>query len=193
MQVDVFPECIEISSPGGLFGNVRVEGLGEIGTSSSRNARLAALLQETPDLATGHPVAENRGFGVSMMIERARRDNGAVPLFMTNLDQFRVVLPRGFPVAPELPGSPGRPADTTPLSGAQLAALVRARPDYDIDQALLRKLGLSSGNQAAAPPQLPGNGLGARVMAALRDVEDASREPRAARNSSRLLVQPEAV
>jgi len=211
VQADVFPDRIEVSSPGGLFGNVRLEGLGEIGTSSSRNSRLAALLQEAGDPVTGRPVAENRGSGVSMMIDRVRQDIGVVPLFTANLDQFRVVVPRSSPVTPEFLGSLGRHVDITRLSGTQVAALALAHSGYDVDQALLRRLGLPPGaarreladlvalgllrsrkardegpyrlsvdlNSAShepAPPQLPGNGLGARIMAALREVEDASRE-----------------
>jgi len=211
VQVDVFPDRIEVSSPGGLFGNVRLEGLGESGTSSSRNPRLAALLQEAGDPVTGRPVAENRGSGVSMMIDRVRQDIGVVPLFTANLDQFRVVVPRSSPVTPEFLGSLGRHVDITRLSDTQVAALALAHSGYDVDQALLRRLGLppgsarkeladlvalgllrsrrardegpyrlsadlSSGNQAPAPPQLPGNGLGVRIMTALREVEDASRE-----------------
>lgn len=211
VQVDVFPERIEVSSPGGLFGNVRLEGLGESGTSSSRNARLAALLQEAGDPVTGRPVAENRGSGVSMMIDRVRQDIGVVPLFTANLDQFRVVIPRSSPVTPEFLGSLSQYVDTKQLSDAQLAALALARSGYDVDQALLRRLGLSPGaarkelaalvtlgllrsrkareegpyrlsvnlssdDQELAPLQLPGNGLGVKIMTALREVEDASRE-----------------
>jgi ATP-dependent DNA helicase RecG len=209
--VDVFPDRIEVTSPGGLFGNVRLEGLGESGTSSSRNSRLAALLQEVGDPVTGRPVAENRGSGVSMMIDRVRQDTGVVPLFAANLDQFRVVVPRSSPVTPEFLGSLGRHVDITRLSDTQVAALALARSGYDVDQALLRRLGLppgsarkeladlvalgllrsrrardqgpyrlsvdlSSGNHAPAPLQLPGNGLGVRIMTALGEVEDASRE-----------------
>jgi ATP-dependent DNA helicase RecG len=211
VQADVFPDRIEVSSPGGLFGNVRLEGLGESGTSSSRNPRLAALLQEAGDPVTGRPVAENRGSGVSMMIDRVRQDIGVVPLFTANLDQFRVVVPRSSPVTPEFLGSLGRHVDITRLSVAQVAALALAHSGYDVDLALLRRLGLPTGaarreladlvalgllrsrkarvegpyrlsadlspdNQAPAPPQLPGNGLGVKIMSALREVEDASRE-----------------
>jgi ATP-dependent DNA helicase RecG len=215
VQVDVFPDRVEVSSPGGLFGNVRLEGLGESGTSSSRNQRLAALLQEAGDPLTGRPVAENRGSGVSMMIDRVRQDIGVVPLFTANLDQFRVVIPRASPVTSEFLTSLRRRVDITRLSGTQIAALALAHSGYDVDQALLRRLGLSpsvarkeltdlvalgllrsrrardegpyrlsaelsadlsSGDQAPAPPQLPGNGLGVKIMAALREVEDASRE-----------------
>jgi ATP-dependent DNA helicase RecG len=211
VQVEAFPDRVEVSSPGGIFGNVRLEGLGESGTSSSRNSRLAALLQEAGDPVTGRPVAENRGSGVSMMIDRVRQDIGVVPLFAANLDQFRVVIPRSSPVTPEFLDSLGQRADITRLSGTQVAALALARSGYDVDPALLRRLGLSPGearrelanlvalgllrsrrarnegpyrlsadlgsaSQGPASSRLPGNGLGARIMAALRDVEDASRE-----------------
>jgi ATP-dependent DNA helicase RecG len=53
IQVELFPNRLTVTSPGGLFGNVRLETLGQSGTSSSRNARLAALLQEAGDPLTG--------------------------------------------------------------------------------------------------------------------------------------------
>ena len=212
VQVDVFPDRVEVSSPGGLFGNVRLEGLGESGTSSSRNPRLAALLQEVGDPVTGRPVAENRGSGVSLMIDRVREDTGVVPIFTANLDQFRVVIPRSSPVTPEFLGLLRRHVDTARLSDAQVAAMALARAGYDIDQAVFRRLGLPPGaarkeladlvalgllrsrkargegpyrltadfdsDSQPSPPlfQLPGNGLGIKIMAALREVEDASRE-----------------
>lgn len=211
VQVDVFPDRVEVSSPGGLFGNVRLEGLGESGTSSSRNPRLAALLQETGDPVTGRPVAENRGSGVSMMIDRVRQDIGVVPLFAANLDQFRVAIPRSSPVTSEFLSSLRDHTDIGRLSDVQLAALALAHSGYDVDQAVFRRLGvppggargeladlvalgllrsrkargegpyrlsidLDSGSQSTAPGQLPGNGLGVKVMAALREVKDASRE-----------------
>lgn len=211
VQVDVFPDRVEISSPGGLFGNVRLEGLGEIGTSSSRNPRLAALLQETGDPVTGRPVAENRGSGVSMMIDQVRQDTGIVPLFTANLNQFRVVIPRSSPVTPEFLSLLGQHTDTGRLSDAQVAVLALAHSGYDVDRAVLRRLGLppgearreladlvargllrsrkardegpyrlnvdlDSGSGSPAPAQLPGNGLGAKIIAALHEVEDASRE-----------------
>ncbi len=211
VQVDVFPDRVEVSSPGGLFGNVRLEGLGESGTSSSRNPRLAALLQETGDPVTGRPVAENRGSGVSLMIDRVREDTGLVPIFTANLDQFRVIIPRSSLVTPEFLDALGQHVDIARLSDAQVAAIALAGAGYDIDQAVLRRLGLrpgaarteladlvtlgllrsrkardegpyrlgvdlTSARQSPPVPKLPDNGLGAKIMAALREVEDASRE-----------------
>jgi ATP-dependent DNA helicase RecG len=211
VQVDVFPDRVEVSSPGGLFGNVRLEGLGESGTSSSRNPRLAALLQETGDPVTGRPVAENRGSGVSLMIDRVREDTGLVPIFTANLDQFRVIIPRGSLVTPKFLDALGQHVDIARLSNAQEAAIALAGSGYDIDQAVLRRLGLrpsaarteladlvtlgllrsrkardegpyrlgidlTSVRQSPPLSKLPDNGLGAKIMAALREVEDASRE-----------------
>jgi ATP-dependent DNA helicase RecG len=211
VQVDVFPDRVEVSSPGGLFGNVSLEGLGESGTSSSRNPRLAALLQETGDPVTGRPVAENRGSGVSLMIDRVREDTGLVPTFIANLDQFRVIIPRGSLVTTEFLDALGQHVDVAGPSNAQEAAIALAGSGYDIDQAVLRRLGLrpsaarteladlvtlgllrsrkardegpyrlgidlTSVRQSPPLPKLPDNGLGAKIMAALREVEDASRE-----------------
>jgi len=210
VQVDVFPDRVEVSSPGGLFGNVRLEGLGESGTSLSRNPRLAALLQETGDPVTGRPVAENRGSGVSLMIDRVREDTGLVPIFTADLDQFRVIIPRSSLVTPEFLDALGQHVDVARLSNAQVAAIALAGSGYDIDQAVLRRLGLRpsaarteladlvtlgllrsrkahdegpyrlgvdlTSVRQSPPPKLPDNALGAKIMAALREVEDASRE-----------------
>lgn len=151
VQVDVFPDRVEVSSPGGLFGNVSLEGLGESGTASSRNPRLAALLQEAGDPVTGRPVAENRGSGVSLMIDRVRQDTGVVPIFTADLDQFRVVIPRSSPVTPEFLGALGQHVDVTRLSDTQVAVLALARSGYDVDQELV-DLGFV---EATAPPHSP--------------------------------------
>jgi ATP-dependent DNA helicase RecG len=212
VQIEVYPDRVAVISPGGLFGNVRLETLGQSGTSSSRNARLAALLQEAGDPVTGRPVAENRGSGVRMMIDRVREDTGIVPLFAANLDQFRVTIPRTSPVTPEFILWVARVSDAS-LSSAQLAALALARDGYDVDLALLRRLDPDSGQSQSRrelaelveagllrsrkarddgpyrpAPRLKaadtdaelltdlGRGLAAQVIAALRDMHDASRE-----------------
>jgi ATP-dependent DNA helicase RecG len=143
VQVELFPDRLTVTSPGTLFGNVRLETLGESGTSSSRNARLAALLQEAGDPLTGRPVAENRGSGISMMISRIRQDTGAVPLFAAGLDYFRVTIPRTSPVTPELRDWATRLGGAQNLSQPQVSALVLARVGNDVDLALLRRLGLN--------------------------------------------------
>lgn len=142
IQVEIFPDRLTVTSPGGLFGNVRLETLGEARTSSSRNARLAALLQEAGDPVTGRPVSENRGSGISMMISSVRRDTGLVPLFASTLDDFRVTIPRTTPLTPSLRVWIRDVTSGAHLTQAQTAALALAHAGYDIDTAVLRRLGV---------------------------------------------------
>jgi ATP-dependent DNA helicase RecG len=144
IQVELFPDRLTVTSPGGLFGNVRLETLGEARVSSSRNARLAALLQEAGDPLTGRPVAENRGSGIGMMISQVRRDTGVVPLFGANLDFFRVTIPRASPVTAEFRDWAASASGGRDLSPAQLSTLALAKEGYDVDAALMRRLGLSA-------------------------------------------------
>jgi ATP-dependent DNA helicase RecG len=144
VQVELFPDRLTVTSPGGLFGNVRLETLGQSRTSSSRNARLAALLQEAGDPLTGRPVAENRGSGIGMMISQVRRDTGVVPLFNANLDFFGVTIPRTSPVTPEFRNWAERVSGGQKLSQSQISALALAKEGYDVDAALMRRLGLTT-------------------------------------------------
>jgi ATP-dependent DNA helicase RecG len=159
VQVELFPDRLTVTSPGGLFGNVRLETLGESGTSSSRNGRLAALLQEAGDPLTGRPVAENRGSGISMMISQVRKDTGLVPMFTASLDYFRVTIPRTSPVTSKLRDWAIRLGRGQDLSQAQIAALGLAHAGYDIDIALLRRLGLASSEARRQLGQLQDLGL----------------------------------
>lgn len=159
IQVELFPDRLTVTSPGGLFGNVRLETLGDSRTSSSRNARLAALLQEAGDPFTGRPVAENRGSGIGMMISQVRRDTGVVPLFSANLDFFRVTIPRVSPVTPEFRDWAARISGDHELSQAQISTLALAEKGYDVDAALMRRLGLSAANARHELGQLVDLGL----------------------------------
>ena len=159
IQVELFPDRLTVTSPGGLFGNVRLETLGQSGISSSRNARLAALLQEAGDPVTGRPVAENRGSGISMMISQVQRDTGLVPLFNANLDYFRVTIPRTSLVTPELRAWARRLSHGQDLSEAQITVLALACAGYDVDLALLRRMGLNSSDARRQLGQLRDLGL----------------------------------
>jgi ATP-dependent DNA helicase RecG len=144
IQIELFPDRLTVTSPGGLFGNVRLETLGESRTSTSRNARLAALLQEAGDPFTGRPVAENRGSGIRLMISQVRRDTGVVPLFSANLDFFRVTIPRTSPVTSEFREWAAQLSGGLKLSQAQISALALAKAGYHVDAALMRRLGLNA-------------------------------------------------
>lgn len=159
IQVELFPDRLTVTSPGGLFGNVRLETLGQSGTSSSRNARLSALLQEAGDPFTGRPVAENRGSGISMMISQVRHSTGLVPLFAANLDEFRVTIPRTSLVTPELRAWAKRLSGGQDLSEAQISILALASAGYNVDTALLRRMSLDPSDARRQLSQLRDLGL----------------------------------
>ena len=159
VQAELFPDRLTVTSPGGLFGNVRLETLGQSGTSSSRNARLAALLQEAGDPFTGRPVAENRGSGISTMAAQVHRDTGLVPLFAANLDEFRVTIPRASFLTPGLRTMAKRVGRERSLSDTQVSAIALAAAGYDIDSALLRRMGLSPSDARRQVNQLRDLGL----------------------------------
>lgn len=66
VQVNMYEDRLEVLSPGGLFGAVTVNTIGEVGSSSTRNPALAALLETTP-YENGGFVAENRGTGYALI------------------------------------------------------------------------------------------------------------------------------
>ncbi len=48
VQVEMYPDRLTVRNPGGLFGPVTEERLGEEGVSSARNASLLRLLEDVP-------------------------------------------------------------------------------------------------------------------------------------------------
>ncbi|MDI6894240.1 MAG: ATP-binding protein [Bacillota bacterium] len=119
VQVRIFPDRLEVENPGGLFGPVTVDRLGEAGVQASRNGFLMKVLEDLP-LPGGLGVAsENRGTGIVAMVAALRRVGMAPPIFDDRRTTFRVTLLRYFPVGvsradpaarvpvSDLPGWPG--------------------------------------------------------------------------------------
>lgn len=73
VQVNMFIDRLEITSPGGLYGGVTLQTLGQAGVSSTRNQRLATFL-ETVEFPDGGIVAEGRGTGIAV-IEKSLAEN----------------------------------------------------------------------------------------------------------------------
>lgn len=91
VQVNMFADRLEITSPGGLFGGVTVESLGKEGLSSTRNQWLATFLENVhgPD---GGLVAENRGTGFAV-IEQSLAEALMPPVqIRESLTSFTVVF-----------------------------------------------------------------------------------------------------
>jgi ATP-dependent DNA helicase RecG len=78
VQLRLFADRLEIQSPGGLYGNVTEEKLEE--EQSTRN-RVLMQLMEDYRLPGNRHLVENRGSGISAMIEAMRRANLEPPRF----------------------------------------------------------------------------------------------------------------
>lgn len=95
--VDLYPDRLEITNPGGLYGLLTVQSLGTRGGTASRNQFLARILEDVPytdvDGTTGH-VVENRGTGYPIItgeLEKALMDK---PVVSNSLDRFCIVFRR---------------------------------------------------------------------------------------------------
>jgi len=93
VQVRMFPDRLEIVNPGGLFGPVTVERLGEEGISSSRNQVLMKLLEDTPVPGRNEVVCENRGSGIGAMLAALRQAGMSPPYFADRIATFQVTFP----------------------------------------------------------------------------------------------------
>src|SRR3989338_1463140 len=91
VQIKIFPNRIDIASPGGLFGPVTVERLGESGLQATRNSYLMKLLEDSPVPQEGKVLCENRGTGIPSMIDALRKAGMEPPQFMNSMTQFKVV------------------------------------------------------------------------------------------------------
>ncbi|ACZ31868.1 putative transcriptional regulator [Xylanimonas cellulosilytica DSM 15894] len=102
VQVDLFADRLEVRSPGGIFGGISVEDLGEEGVSSSRNGVLASLLSDAYLPASDSVVAENRASGVPTMIQVARDHGLPRPVFRSTVSSFVANMNRSQLLAPEV-------------------------------------------------------------------------------------------
>ena len=94
VQVELFPDRLVVRSPGGLWGGVLVDELGEAGISSSRNAVLAGLLADTYLPSSNELVAENRSSGIPAMLDVTRRRGLPRPKFRSSVSSFVVTMAR---------------------------------------------------------------------------------------------------
>ncbi|WP_369370793.1 ATP-binding protein [Promicromonospora sp. Populi] len=126
VQVELFPDRLEIRSPGGIYGGIAVEDLGEEAVSSSRNAILAGLLSDTYMPTSREIVAENRSSGIPTMIALARENGLPRPSFRSTVSSFVVTVNRSQLLSPEV---------LSWISALQIAGLT---PAHEIALAMMR-------------------------------------------------------
>lgn len=85
VQVRIYPDKIEIQNPGGLYGPVTVDRLGEPGVQSARNALLARFMEELGPM-------ENRGSGIQTILKAMRQAHVAPPRFEDRGTYFKVTF-----------------------------------------------------------------------------------------------------
>lgn len=100
ISVDIYPNRVEITNPGGLWGGKTIENLAD-GTSRCRNEALMKLM-ELVDLpgGQGRP-AEGNGSGIGLMIREMQSRALEEPRFDPGFDCFTVTLGRGGTEIPE--------------------------------------------------------------------------------------------
>lgn len=92
VRVSLYPDRLEVSSPGGLHGPVSREDLLAEPVSSSRNARLAKLLEDVEVESTNRTVCENRGSGLLATAAALRSAGMEPPQVVDNVREFRMVI-----------------------------------------------------------------------------------------------------
>ncbi len=91
VQIKIFPDKVEIANPGGLFGPVTEERLGEHGLQATRNSHLMKLLEDAPVPGEERVLCENRGTGIPAMVAALIRAGMEPPEFRDMRTQFKVV------------------------------------------------------------------------------------------------------
>ena len=159
VQVELDPEALVIRSPGGLFGGISTDELGESGVSASRNARLAVLLADTYLPHSTEIVAENRGSGVPEMISLARSQGLPRPEFRSKLTSFTVTMKRSELLSPEV----RRWIDSLrlPRTHAHEIAAAMLRSGY-VTNEILREWGVDRVEATAVLRDLVSAGVAAR-------------------------------
>lgn len=93
VQIEMYPDRLRIMNPGGLFGAVDVEHLGDEGTSSARNGSLLKMLEDVLIPGEGRTVCENRGSGIRTMLATLREAGMSPPRFKDSTTSFEVTFP----------------------------------------------------------------------------------------------------
>lgn len=100
VTVDVFADRVEITNPGGLWGGVTLDNLGD-GTSRCRNQMLLPLMQHVATRGQDGFTVEGQGGGVRLMFTEMEANALEHPRFVASPDQVKVTLTRHGAEIPE--------------------------------------------------------------------------------------------
>ncbi|GAB3746550.1 ATP-binding protein [Microlunatus parietis] len=138
VTVDVYPNRVVVTNPGGLWGGKTLESLDD-GISRCRNQTLMQLLQSVPVADTAGVTVEGQGGGIKMMIHEMEAHALDRPRFRISPDQVVVELRRHGAEIPALRAWLGG-LSTDPLSDYDDAALLVAKREGKVGVTDLRDL-----------------------------------------------------
>ena len=126
VQVSLYPDYLEITSPGGLYGTLTVENLGKPCYSSTRNQFLASLLESVP-YQDGYMV-ENRGTGYHLIQQELEHVGMQQPEVHNSISMFSLIIRKKLPESPAAnPDAPGSLLDilasVSDASASELATM----------------------------------------------------------------------
>ena len=93
VQIAMFPDRLVVTNPGGLYGPVTLEKLGDPGISAARNQVLMKLLEDIVTPGDSFAVCENRGSGMGTILASLRQAGMSPPRFENSVSNFQVTFP----------------------------------------------------------------------------------------------------
>lgn len=91
VQVELYPDRLVVRNPGGFFGGITGDRLGEQGLSASRNASLATILSDAPSI-DGGAIVENRASGIPTVFRELLEAGMEPPIFEADLNRVEVTI-----------------------------------------------------------------------------------------------------
>jgi len=143
IRVELYPDRLAVTSPGGLYGAVDPDALTHTPITSSRNNTLGKLLEDIEMPRSGRSVAENRGSGLIAVSDALMRAGLPPAKITTTLSQFTVELFRRGSWSPGAPSASMRQAANPQITPRQ-ADVLQAMESGDSSSAeLANTLGIS--------------------------------------------------
>jgi len=156
VQIALYPDRLEVISPGGLHGSVTEENIVD-GVTSARNGCLMRLLEDV-DTPSGNRIIEGRGSGIPEILSAVRAQGGTAH-FVDDLTSFKVIFPASSFLSPDNQQWIAS-LNQDGLSDSQIKALAMMKSGVRLDNPTYRQATGSDSQDARTELQdLVGRGL----------------------------------
>ena len=185
VRIELYPDRLEVVSPGGLHGAVDREKLLAEPVTSSRNAQLAKMLEDVEVPRSGRTVCENRGSGLLTIAAFLRKAGLEPPIIKDDVNSFKVIV-RNHGLLDSAAVQWLSTFDTTGLSDRQRLGLVFLRRNRSLTSSQYRVLtGCDSQTASGELAGLASRGMIEKTSDKLWTVWCLSRHLRAVRSEQR--------